>query len=188
MLQTGTSLLSAMDDDSVPPSVEVCDAMLAILADMVEDETERPDQSPLLWYLGYEACQRFFLVHDRYPGTPPPTPMASSSEDDMDAIAVDSDDFDYLQDVEALQACLMSTVQKYKLQDHPIILSNVLAPSMDLATEYVRYGQAEIHTIASIVGGVASQEAVKLITGQYVPMNNTYFYNGIASTAGVYKL
>jgi NEDD8-activating enzyme E1 regulatory subunit len=38
------------------------------------------------------------------------------------------------------------------------------------------------------VGGVASQEAVKLITGQYVPMNNTYFYNGIACTAGVYKL
>ena len=41
--------------------------------------------------------------------------------------------------------------------------------------------------IAAVVGGVASQEAVKLITGQYVPFDDTYVYNGIASTAGVYR-
>ena len=51
-----------------------------------------------------------------------------------------------------------------------------------------RYANAEIHNIASIVGGVSSQEAVKIITGQYVPFNNTYIYNGIASTGGVYQL
>ena len=34
---------------------------------------------------------------------------------------------------------------------------------------------------------VAGQEAVKLITGQYVPFDDTYVYNGIASTAGVYR-
>ena len=56
-----------------------------------------------------------------------------------------------------------------------------------VVTELTRYAQAEIHTIASVVGGVASQEAVKLITGQYVPLHHTYVYNGIASTGGVYK-
>jgi amyloid beta precursor protein binding protein 1 len=34
---------------------------------------------------------------------------------------------------------------------------------------------------------VASQEAVKIITGQYVPLNNTYVYNGIVSVGGVYR-
>ena len=56
------------------------------------------------------------------------------------------------------------------------------------AKEVVRYYNAEIHNIASVMGGVASQEVVKLITGQYVPMDGTYVFNGICSVGGVYKL
>jgi amyloid beta precursor protein binding protein 1 len=55
----------------------------------------------------------------------------------------------------------------------------------EMALEFTRYSNAELPTIASVMGGVASQEAIKIITGQYVPLNNTYVYNGIASTAGV---
>ncbi|KAL3904058.1 MAG: hypothetical protein SGILL_010213, partial [Bacillariaceae sp.] len=56
-----------------------------------------------------------------------------------------------------------------------------------ICQELTRYGNAELHGVASVVGGVASQEAVKLITGQYVPVDNTYIYNGIVSVGGVYK-
>ena len=42
------------------------------------------------------------------------------------------------------------------------------------AKELTRYGNAELHNVASVLGGVASQEAVKIITGQYVPLDNTY--------------
>ena len=56
------------------------------------------------------------------------------------------------------------------------------------AIEMVRYGNGEIHTIASIVGGIAAQEMMKIITYQYVPMNNTYVYNGITSTGAVYTV
>ena len=39
-----------------------------------------------------------------------------------------------------------------------------------LSLEVVRsQGVSEIHAVASVVGGVASQEAIKLITGQFVP-------------------
>ena len=38
-----------------------------------------------------------------------------------------------------------------------------------LAWEVVRSQGGEIHAVASVVGGVASQEAIKLITGQFVP-------------------
>lgn len=37
-----------------------------------------------------------------------------------------------------------------------------------------RYDAAEIHTTAAFVGGCAAQK-VKLVTGQYVPLNNFYF-------------
>ena len=45
-----------------------------------------------------------------------------------------------------------------------------------------RYGGAELHTVSAILGGIASQEAVKLITHQFVPVNNTFVYNGINGT------
>ena len=40
-------------------------------------------------------------------------------------------------------------------------------------------GGAEVHNIAAVMGGLASQEAVKLITHQYVPLNNTWIFNGV---------
>lgn len=56
------------------------------------------------------------------------------------------------------------------------------------AAELVRYGASELHNVAAIVGGVASQEIVKIITRQFVPLNNTFIFNGIASAGGSYSL
>jgi NEDD8-activating enzyme E1 regulatory subunit len=133
-----------------------------VMATMEGDE--RPEQLPLLWYLGFRACQLFYQKYQRYPGVTDP----------------------YTPDVELLFTCLTEIVTHYGLQDVELVQSTLL-DNRDYATELVRYAQAEIHTIASVVGGVASQEAVKLITGQYVPLNATYVYNGIASMGGVYR-
>lgn len=35
------------------------------------------------------------------------------------------------------------------------------------------------------MGGLVSQEAIKLITRQYVPLNGTCIFNGIRSTTSV---
>ena len=56
------------------------------------------------------------------------------------------------------------------------------------AQEVTRYGGAELHTTSALIGGVAAQEAVKVLTHQYVPLDNTYIFNGIASCAATYKL
>lgn len=56
------------------------------------------------------------------------------------------------------------------------------------AAEITRYGGCELHNISAMIGGIASQEAVKIITHQYVPLNNTYIYNGIASCGATYEL
>ncbi|CAA3020621.1 NEDD8-activating enzyme E1 regulatory subunit AXR1-like isoform X2 [Olea europaea subsp. europaea] len=49
----------------------------------------------------------------------------------------------------------------------------------DLINEMCRYGAAELHAVAAYVGGIASQEVIKLITRQFVPMCGTFIFNGI---------
>merc|ERR1719461_2310233 len=53
--------------------------------------------------------------------------------------------------------------------------------------ELVRYGGAEVHNTAALIGGVASQVALKLMTKQYVPFKQTFTYCGINCTAGTFK-
>ncbi len=39
--------------------------------------------------------------------------------------------------------------------------------------------------IAALLGGIVAQEAIKLITRQYVPLNGTCIFDGIHSTTKV---
>ena len=51
-----------------------------------------------------------------------------------------------------------------------------------------RYGACELHSVASFLAGAAAQEAVKLITGQFIPVNNTFIYNAIKQTTATLQL
>lgn len=137
------------------------------------DPYEVPVHTPFLWYLGVRAAQIFCQKHGRYPGCV----VATSGDDKTESLGRD--------------AALLSEIYKttvishYQLGDQELVSSSDHVDS--ICKELTRYGNAEIHTIASVIGGVASQEAVKIVTGQYVPLDNTYIYNGIVSVAGVYK-
>jgi amyloid beta precursor protein binding protein 1 len=50
-----------------------------------------------------------------------------------------------------------------------------------------RYGGAELHNIAALLGGLASQEAIKVITRQFVPFSNTLIYDGIEGRIDVFQ-
>ena len=135
------------------------------------DAPEEQEMLPLWWYLGIRACHLFYETHSRYPGT-------SATENDK------GNDSAYLQaDAQAVQTLWMAMVQRYGLTP-PSTSDNFPAK---LATEMVRYGAAELHNVAAILGGVAAQEVVKVVTGQYVPLKHTYVYNGIGSVGGVYE-
>ncbi|KAI3457348.1 hypothetical protein Pfo_014011 [Paulownia fortunei] len=49
----------------------------------------------------------------------------------------------------------------------------------DLINEMCRCGAAELHAVAAFIGGIASQEVIKLITRQFVPLSGTFIFNGI---------
>lgn len=51
-----------------------------------------------------------------------------------------------------------------------------------------RYGAAEIHTVAAFIGGCAAQEVIKLVTGQYVPLNNTFVFNAMTTVSETFVL
>ena len=135
------------------------------------DPYSEPAQTPMLWYIAVRAADAFHDEWGHYPGK------------DSQTIALESD-------AKPVQEKLKEIVDRMGLQENELIASTIFSKEeMEnaYAKEVTRYFNAEIHNISSVVGGVASQEAVKLITKQYVPMNGTYVYNGIAGVAGVYQ-
>ena len=42
--------------------------------------------------------------------------------------------------------------------------------------------------MAAFIGGVAAHGVVKLVTGQYVPLDNMIVYNAVTSNVTTYKL
>jgi len=148
------------------------------------DPYEIAVHTPFLWYLGLRAVQIFCDREGRYPGC-----VVECND------VGDGNDNGTLKKDEELLTKIMkeSVIPHYKVSEQELLLSNDDSDDDDnnnvvrICKELTRYGNAEIHTIASVVGGVASQEAVKIITKQYVPLNNTFIYNGIVSVGGVYK-
>ena len=45
--------------------------------------------------------------------------------------------------------------------------------------EMIRVGDSKLHTVSAFLGGVASQEAIKMLIKQYTPFNHTMIYDGI---------
>ena len=47
---------------------------------------------------------------------------------------------------------------------------------------------AELHNTSSVAGGVVAQEAIKLLTKQYIPINGTVIWDGIRAKTEIVKL
>ncbi|KAK9831545.1 hypothetical protein WJX81_007869 [Elliptochloris bilobata] len=105
------------------------------------------------------AVDRFHAAHGRFPGTY---------------------DGGLEEDVSLLRARLAP------------LLTEVGAPGSavadDLVGEVVRFGACELHCVAAVMGAAAAQEAIKLLTRQFVPLGGTLVYNAMASTSSVFPL
>ena len=56
------------------------------------------------------------------------------------------------------------------------------------AKEVARYSGGEIHSVSAATGGLVAQEIIKIVTKQYVPVNNTCVYDGINSRCQTLRL
>jgi amyloid beta precursor protein binding protein 1 len=138
-----------------------------------EPNAEPPEHAPLLWYLATRACELFQAQHQVYPGKDARPLSLQADTNEVHKI---------------LQRMLshMGLLPEGE-EDHLELIQSHLVASKDIVAQQVSCHNAELHCISSVVGGVASQEAVKLITHQYIPINHTFVYNGLASIAAVYK-
>ncbi len=143
-----------------------------LISETFDPYASSPAQTPLLWHIALRAADAFYDEYGCYPG----------KESQISALE---------NDAKVVQQKLMEIIQKMGLEENELILTTILSKEEGMenafAKEITRYYNAEIHNIASVVGGVASQEAVKLITRQYVPIKGTFVYNGIAGVPGVYQ-
>jgi len=56
------------------------------------------------------------------------------------------------------------------------------------AQEVARAQGGELHNISAFTGGMVAQETIKIITKQYVPIDNTCIFDGISSRCQVLHL
>ena len=54
--------------------------------------------------------------------------------------------------------------------------------------ELCRYGGAELHVTSAFMGGCIAQETIKIITHQYVPVDDSLVYNAMTATTRAFKL
>ena len=147
------------------------DSVRAAIEEALDDPYSDPAQTPILWYLAMRAALRYQNRRGRYPGTPLNMP---AHELDADTDAVWSE-------------LLALSAQYFPNSNMPCAeLEGCL--KREHAAEVSRLGACELHNIASLGGGVAAQEAVKILTHQYIPLDNTYVYNGLSGNATTYKM
>lgn len=53
--------------------------------------------------------------------------------------------------------------------------------------EMCRYGGAELHITSAFIGGCIAQEVIKIITNQYIPVEDTLVYNAMTATTRTFK-
>ncbi|XP_075229316.1 nedd8-activating enzyme E1 regulatory subunit APP-BP1 [Lycorma delicatula] len=107
--------------------------------------------SMMIHYVMLRAVDRFFAEYNTYPG---------EFDDQVEP------------DIVKMKSCISKLLNEWGC--------GPLAKD-DFVHEICRYGGAELHSVSAFIGGCAAQEAIKLITKQYKPLNNTLLYDAIAS-------
>ncbi|KAH8879467.1 hypothetical protein GQ53DRAFT_39284 [Thozetella sp. PMI_491] len=62
------------------------------------------------------------------------------------------------------------------------------ARSVKAVQEVARAEGGELHNISALTGGMVAQEMIKIITKQYIPIDNTCVFDGITSRTQVFRL
>jgi len=106
------------------------------------------------WYIALRAADKFHLAHGRYPG--------EKTEN-------------YEADYEGLRKFTDEVLTSLGFEANQV-------PDAYLK-ELCRFGNSQIHNIAAILGGIGAQEVIKLVTCQWVSLDNTFIFNGINSTS-----
>ena len=77
---------------------------------------------------------------------------------------------------------ILKTVDKY----YPA--ASTTPRIVEAAEEVARAKGGELHNISSLTGGMVAQEVIKIITKQYIPIDNVCIFDGITSRTQVLRI
>lgn len=60
--------------------------------------------------------------------------------------------------------------------------------TIDTLKELFFHNTSSYHNICSLMGGIAGQEVLKILTQQYIPLDNLFIFNGVTSTSEKWKI
>ncbi|KAI6212924.1 NEDD8-activating enzyme E1 regulatory subunit [Aphelenchoides besseyi] len=124
-----------------------------------------PSVHPLVWLIVLKAAENFHSGKNRYPGTNG-VPCALDTTDLVDRIKT---------------FALETNDENIANRSHELVPVRAIE-------EICRYGHAELNTTASIMGGIISQEIIKLCTQQYIPIDNTLIFDGNNQNSATIRL
>ncbi|KAI1283817.1 Nedd8-activating enzyme E1 regulatory subunit [Halotydeus destructor] len=125
---------------------------------IASQELAGDSDSLIVFYLLIRATEKFYSKYNRQPG---------ETSDEIDS------------DIVMLKACFKEVLNEVGI---------VASSKDDYIQEMVRFGGSELHSVAAFVGANAAHEAIKLVTGQYVPFNNLLIYDAMNSATATYQL
>jgi len=128
---------------------------------LIASELQNPS-SNMFWYVGLRAVYQYQQKHGKFPGS-----NQNASKEELEKEAAEVHQFAF-------------SLLKSHGVNHELDIS--------YAKELTRFGNSELHAVSGILGGVGAQEVIKLITQQYIPMNNTWVLNGILGTSNVFTM
>lgn len=133
------------------------------LADLLSEGSAAGPPVAAAWYFGVRAADEFALRNGgRAPGSR------------CEAVGTTP---------EADEEALWALMGALGAPGGALELPGTRALPREVAREVTRWGAAEIHTVASVVGAAAAQEALKLITKQWMPTARLFVFEGISGTA-----
>ena len=129
------------------------DAATARVTVLAERLDDADSGDTVVYYVLLRAVDRFFTQTNRYPGL----------YDEQVEL-----------DIPAVKGHVHRLLQEWGLSQQV---------KDEFVHEMCHYGACEIPSVAALIGGVAAQEVIKVITGQFIPLNNTFIYNAIKQTS-----
>ncbi|GAO49423.1 hypothetical protein G7K_3573-t1 [Saitoella complicata NRRL Y-17804] len=141
------------------------------------DSISADDTASFCKHAAWIKVMRYRSIEEEYASSPKTEKIASALQDSEDLMSW------YLA-LRAHFAIDSSTVNASTLSDAAHKIASLAEPNENVTKaceETARANGGELHNIAALMGGIAAQEVIKVITRQYVPADNTVLFEGIGS-------
>ncbi|PBC27666.1 NEDD8-activating enzyme E1 regulatory subunit [Apis cerana cerana] len=113
-------------------------------------------ESMMIYYVVLRGVEKFQAEYNSYPG---------EFDDQVEP------------DIVKLKACITKLLNEWGCG--PLVKD-------DYVHEFCRFGGAELHSVSAFLGGLAGQEVIKFVTNQYKPVHNTFIYDAVTSSSGIF--